>query len=194
MIKGRAFRIGHLGDFNDLMLAGTLCAVEMGLALAGVPFNRGGVGAAMASLCVSEELGAKVQDARGFDAPAPSSQLLLVPCKHRLPLGNKRGNALAKVVAAITQGQQIFVLDRVETTVQREAVTGGLGGANGQRRVAGNGLRELEYRRVNRVRVDEACHQSERCRLGGVDEPSGEEQILGPRRADQIHEARAVGG
>jgi len=49
--KGRAFRIGHLGDFNDLMLAGTLCGVEMGLALAGVPFSRGGVEAAMASLC-----------------------------------------------------------------------------------------------------------------------------------------------
>ena len=31
------FRIGHLGDFNDLMLAGTLCGVEMGLRLAGVP-------------------------------------------------------------------------------------------------------------------------------------------------------------
>ena len=45
--KGRAFRIGHLGDFNDLMLAGTLCGVEMGLALAGVPFRRGGVDAAM---------------------------------------------------------------------------------------------------------------------------------------------------
>ena len=49
--KGRAFRIGHLGDFNDLMLAGTLCGVEMGLALAGVPFQRGGVDAAMAALC-----------------------------------------------------------------------------------------------------------------------------------------------
>jgi alanine-glyoxylate transaminase/serine-glyoxylate transaminase/serine-pyruvate transaminase len=49
--KGRAFRIGHLGDFNDLMLAGTLCGVEMGLTLAGVPFKRGGVEAAMASLC-----------------------------------------------------------------------------------------------------------------------------------------------
>ena len=51
--KGRAFRIGHLGDFNDLMLAGTLCGVEMGLALAGVPFQRGGVDAAMAALCDS---------------------------------------------------------------------------------------------------------------------------------------------
>jgi alanine-glyoxylate transaminase/serine-glyoxylate transaminase/serine-pyruvate transaminase len=49
--KGRAFRIGHLGDFNDLMLAGTLCGVEMGLALAAVPFSRGGIQAAMTSLC-----------------------------------------------------------------------------------------------------------------------------------------------
>jgi len=46
-LKGRAFRIGHLGDFNDLMLAGTLCGVEMGLAAAGVPFQPGGVQAAM---------------------------------------------------------------------------------------------------------------------------------------------------
>jgi alanine-glyoxylate transaminase/serine-glyoxylate transaminase/serine-pyruvate transaminase len=42
-LKGKAFRIGHLGDFNDLMLAGTLCGVEMGLAGAGVPFTPGGV-------------------------------------------------------------------------------------------------------------------------------------------------------
>jgi alanine-glyoxylate transaminase/serine-glyoxylate transaminase/serine-pyruvate transaminase len=46
-LKGRVFRIGHLGDFNDLMLAGTLSGVEMGLAAAGVPFTRGGVGAAL---------------------------------------------------------------------------------------------------------------------------------------------------
>ena len=44
------FRIGHLGDFNDLMLAGTLCGVEMGLAAAGIPFTRGGVNAALAYL------------------------------------------------------------------------------------------------------------------------------------------------
>jgi alanine-glyoxylate transaminase/serine-glyoxylate transaminase/serine-pyruvate transaminase len=49
-LKGRAFRIGHLGDFNELMLAGTLCGVEMGLKLAGAPFSPGGVDAAMASL------------------------------------------------------------------------------------------------------------------------------------------------
>jgi alanine-glyoxylate transaminase/serine-glyoxylate transaminase/serine-pyruvate transaminase len=49
-LKGRAFRIGHLGDFNELMLAGTLAGVEMGLALAGVPFSKGGVDAAMAEL------------------------------------------------------------------------------------------------------------------------------------------------
>ncbi len=46
-LKGKAFRIGHLGDFNDLMLAGALSGVEMGLALAGVPFHKGGVAAAL---------------------------------------------------------------------------------------------------------------------------------------------------
>ncbi len=49
-LKGRVFRIGHLGDFNDLMLAGTLSGIEMGLALAGVPYTKGGVGAALAYL------------------------------------------------------------------------------------------------------------------------------------------------
>jgi alanine-glyoxylate transaminase/serine-glyoxylate transaminase/serine-pyruvate transaminase len=46
-LKGKAFRIGHLGDFNDLMLAGTLSGVEMGLAAAGVPFTPGGVTGAL---------------------------------------------------------------------------------------------------------------------------------------------------
>jgi alanine-glyoxylate transaminase / serine-glyoxylate transaminase / serine-pyruvate transaminase len=46
-IKGRVFRIGHLGDLNDLTLAGTLCGVEMGLMLAGVPHQAGGVRAAL---------------------------------------------------------------------------------------------------------------------------------------------------
>jgi alanine-glyoxylate transaminase/serine-glyoxylate transaminase/serine-pyruvate transaminase len=46
-VKGRVVRIGHLGDFNDLMLAGTLCGVEMGLDLAGVPHRKDGVRAAL---------------------------------------------------------------------------------------------------------------------------------------------------
>jgi alanine-glyoxylate transaminase/serine-glyoxylate transaminase/serine-pyruvate transaminase len=46
-VKGKVFRIGHLGDFNDLMLAGTLSGVEMGLALAGIPFSKGGVAEAL---------------------------------------------------------------------------------------------------------------------------------------------------
>ena len=46
-LKGRAFRIGHLGDFNELMLMGTLCGVEMGLDARRCPFQRGGVDAAM---------------------------------------------------------------------------------------------------------------------------------------------------
>ena len=46
-LKGKIFRIGHLGDFNDLMLAGTLCGLEMGLAMAGVPFSKRGVATAL---------------------------------------------------------------------------------------------------------------------------------------------------
>ena len=46
-IKGKAFRIGHLGDINDLTLMGVLCGVEMGLDLAEVPHQPGGVEAAM---------------------------------------------------------------------------------------------------------------------------------------------------
>jgi alanine-glyoxylate transaminase/serine-glyoxylate transaminase/serine-pyruvate transaminase len=54
-LAGKAFRIGHLGDFNDLMLAGTLSGVEMGLALAGVPHSRGGVAAALEYLTHSAQ-------------------------------------------------------------------------------------------------------------------------------------------
>jgi alanine-glyoxylate transaminase/serine-glyoxylate transaminase/serine-pyruvate transaminase len=46
-LQGKVFRIGHLGDFNDLMLAGTLSGVEMGLALAGIPHKKAGVAAAL---------------------------------------------------------------------------------------------------------------------------------------------------
>ena len=49
-LAGKVFRIGHLGSFNDLMLAGTLSGVEMGLRLAGVPHQSGGVTAALNSL------------------------------------------------------------------------------------------------------------------------------------------------
>ena len=54
-LKGKAFRIGHLGDFNELMLIGTLGGVELGLGAAGVPFTPGGVAAAMASLSAAGE-------------------------------------------------------------------------------------------------------------------------------------------
>ncbi len=46
-VQGRVFRIGHLGDFNDLMLAGTLSGVEMGLEVAKIPFSKGGINAAL---------------------------------------------------------------------------------------------------------------------------------------------------
>jgi len=54
-LKGKIFRIGHLGDFNDLMLAGTLSGVEMGLTLADVPHRTGGVLAAL-ELMASESM------------------------------------------------------------------------------------------------------------------------------------------
>jgi alanine-glyoxylate transaminase/serine-glyoxylate transaminase/serine-pyruvate transaminase len=46
-LAGRVFRIGHLGDFNDLTLAGTLSGVQMGLELAGVPVDPAGLQAAL---------------------------------------------------------------------------------------------------------------------------------------------------
>ncbi|SCL32717.1 alanine-glyoxylate transaminase / serine-glyoxylate transaminase / serine-pyruvate transaminase [Micromonospora rhizosphaerae] len=46
-LTGRIFRIGHLGDFNDLMLAGTLAGVQMGLIAAGVPIDPTGINAAL---------------------------------------------------------------------------------------------------------------------------------------------------
>jgi alanine-glyoxylate transaminase/serine-glyoxylate transaminase/serine-pyruvate transaminase len=53
-LRDKVFRIGHLGDFNDLMLAGTLAGIEMGLELTGVPHKKGGVDAAMDFLVHAE--------------------------------------------------------------------------------------------------------------------------------------------
>jgi len=49
-LAGKVFRIGHLGHFNDLTLAGTLAGVQLGLQLAGVPIKPGGVEAALEAL------------------------------------------------------------------------------------------------------------------------------------------------
>ncbi len=53
-LKGKIFRIGHIGDLNELMLAGTLSGVEMGLSLSDIPYNKGGVNAALNYLAVTE--------------------------------------------------------------------------------------------------------------------------------------------
>jgi alanine-glyoxylate transaminase/serine-glyoxylate transaminase/serine-pyruvate transaminase len=58
-LRDKVFRIGHLGDFNDLMLLGTLAGVEMGLELANVPHQKGGVDAAMDFLVRGEAAAAK---------------------------------------------------------------------------------------------------------------------------------------
>jgi alanine-glyoxylate transaminase/serine-glyoxylate transaminase/serine-pyruvate transaminase len=49
-LAGRAFRIGHLGDTNELTVMGALTGIEMSLAIAGIPHKKGGVDAAMAYL------------------------------------------------------------------------------------------------------------------------------------------------
>ncbi len=54
-LRGKMFRIGHLGDFNDLMLVGTLGGVEMGLGIAGVPHTKGGVQEAMDYLAATQQ-------------------------------------------------------------------------------------------------------------------------------------------
>jgi alanine-glyoxylate transaminase/serine-glyoxylate transaminase/serine-pyruvate transaminase len=46
-LAGKVFRIGHLGDFNDLMLMATICGVEMGLAFCEIPHQTGGAARAM---------------------------------------------------------------------------------------------------------------------------------------------------
>ncbi|ARX81689.1 serine--glyoxylate aminotransferase [Streptomyces alboflavus] len=51
-LAGKVFRIGHLGHFNDLTLAGTLAGVQMGLELAGIPVGRDGIAAALDHLRV----------------------------------------------------------------------------------------------------------------------------------------------
>jgi alanine-glyoxylate transaminase/serine-glyoxylate transaminase/serine-pyruvate transaminase len=49
-LKGKVFRIGHMGDLNEPMLLGALASVEMSLKVAGIPYKKGGVDAAMAVL------------------------------------------------------------------------------------------------------------------------------------------------
>jgi alanine-glyoxylate transaminase/serine-glyoxylate transaminase/serine-pyruvate transaminase len=58
-LADKVFRIGHLGDFNDLTLLGTLAGVEMSLGIAGLPHKKGGVAAAMEYLAAAGEAQAK---------------------------------------------------------------------------------------------------------------------------------------
>ena len=62
-LAGRIFRIGHLGWFNDLMLCGTLCGVEMGLAACAVPHREGGVRDALGFLREPVAAGEQVRGA-----------------------------------------------------------------------------------------------------------------------------------
>ncbi len=76
-LKGKVFRIGHLGDFNDLTLLGTLAGVEMGLACAGVPHRPDGVRAAMEYLAppAAPKPTGDPRQARTAQAAQPAAQL-----------------------------------------------------------------------------------------------------------------------
>jgi alanine-glyoxylate transaminase/serine-glyoxylate transaminase/serine-pyruvate transaminase len=69
-LAGKVFRIGHLGDFNDLMLAGTLSGVEMSLSRLGVPIERGGVDAALEYLEREEEPVGPLRNMESLQRPA----------------------------------------------------------------------------------------------------------------------------
>jgi alanine-glyoxylate transaminase/serine-glyoxylate transaminase/serine-pyruvate transaminase len=64
-LSGTLFRIGHLGAFNEVMLAGTLGGVEMGLRLAGIPHRPGGVNAALDALTTDRAAAVISQDGAG---------------------------------------------------------------------------------------------------------------------------------
>ena len=74
-LADRVFRVGHLGAFNDLMLAGTLSGIEMGLELAGVPHRRGGVDAALSFLA---EAASRVTAAGNGPAARPARPMSAV--------------------------------------------------------------------------------------------------------------------
>jgi alanine-glyoxylate transaminase/serine-glyoxylate transaminase/serine-pyruvate transaminase len=59
-LAGKVVRIGHLGSFNDLMLAGTLSGIEMGLRIAGIPYRPGGVLAALDTLAPANQPATRV--------------------------------------------------------------------------------------------------------------------------------------
>jgi len=54
-LAGKAFRIGHLGDTNELTVLGALTGVEMGFEIAGIPYQKGGVAAAMSYIAETAE-------------------------------------------------------------------------------------------------------------------------------------------
>ncbi len=60
-LADRVFRIGHLGDFNDASLLGTLAAIEAGLVGAGIPIQSGGVSQAISVLSAVEPLRAAAE-------------------------------------------------------------------------------------------------------------------------------------
>ena len=112
-LKGRVFRIGHLGDFNELMLIGTLGGVELGLAAAGVPFTAGGVQAAIAEMTSEVVL---QKDVKRPQRPLNTWRTLL----------EKRGDAFAEIIAVVTGGDSRSNPSTFEMTSDGDAGAGPL--------------------------------------------------------------------
>src|SRR5689334_15017158 len=108
----------------------------------------------------------------------------------RLSLLEEGVDALLEIVAHVAREQQVVGLPearRIDDAGKRE-----LGGANGQRRMAGDLLGDLECPLLYPIRLDDLVEDTQRLALVGADQSGGEDQLLGSRRPDQAYQAVVV--
>jgi hypothetical protein len=113
-LAGKVFRIGHLGECNDLVLMGALTGVEMGLAAAGVPHRAGGVAAAMRELEAGDMTNSPSLRAVGWFGQQPQELSALKShgvssnCERREPFGcrEESGERNFKKALLIGNGQE----------------------------------------------------------------------------------------
>src|SRR5688500_12529642 len=86
------------------------------------------------------------------------------PRELRFSLSEKRRHALVEILTAITQRGEVVGKAVLDTTTEREAADGFLGGADGQRRVLGNRLSQFTHRGVQRVHGGQPRRETERVR------------------------------
>ena len=179
-LKGRAFRIGHLGDFNELMLIGTLGGVELGLEAAGVPFcarwrrRRTACAGAAATRTAGAGSGGQRPVNRGGrlarNADTPSGS----PRSHSRPRPCLRSGPCRDAPAATARASRLFAARIVSGAFRAIAAASS---ATAWSRSAAPARRVTTT--AGRRFVD-------------VEEPPGDQQILRPRDAEVLDEARAV--